>query len=80
MNNENISINSKKFNTNQEKDPVIFTIWPDYRITTGNVLYRDMNTACCMDIQILYETMQQISSEMMKRAGRKVQFEVIIKN
>lgn len=60
----------------EDMPPVIFTIWPNHRITTGNIQFRYLNTACCTDICTLYESMKEISKEVKKKCGRDVLFEV----
>lgn len=61
--------------------PVVFTILQCghgvYRIITNHVVYRKMNTACITDLDILYETMQEIAQNVSEDCGRAVSFEVM---
>lgn len=58
---------------------VIFTIiqcgYGVYRITTNHMQFRKMNTACITDIDMLYETMKEISTEINNEYGYAVLFE-----
>ena len=59
---------------------VVFTIrrygHGSYRLTTNHMQFRKMNTACISDINILYELMQEISSEINNTYGYAVLFEI----
>ena len=47
-----------------------------YRIITNHMQFRKMNTACITDIDILYETMKEISVEINNKYGYAVLFEI----
>lgn len=46
-----------------------------YRIVTSHMLFRKMNTACISDIDMLYETMKEISVDIKNEYDYEVLFE-----
>ena len=60
-------------------EKVIFTIKQCghglYRIITNHMQFREMNTACISDIDMLYEAMNEIATEINNKYGYAVLFE-----
>ena len=73
-----VSFEERKENFMDKK--VIFTIIQCghgvYRIITNHMQFRKMNTACITDIDILYDTMKEISTGINNEYGYAVLFEV----
>lgn len=57
------------------------TIWKIgnklYRITVNDIRYRKLDTACISDIDILFESMEEIKSVLGKEQGASVVFDII---
>lgn len=57
------------------------TIWKlgneCYRITVNDIRHRDLNTACISDIEVLFESMKEISKELKEKENADVLFEAL---
>lgn len=48
-----------------------------YRITVNDIRYRKLDTACISDIEILFESMEEIKDVLEKEQGASVVFEIL---
>lgn len=48
-----------------------------YRITVNDIRYRNLDTACISDIDILFESMEEISEIITKEQNATVVFETL---
>ena len=48
-----------------------------YRITVSDIRYRKLDTACISDIDVLFESMEEISKELKEKQNVEVIFEVL---
>lgn len=59
------------------------TIWKIgngiYRITVNDIRYRKLNTACITDIDILFESMEEIKGIIAEERNANVVFETLVK-
>jgi len=57
------------------------TIWKIgngyYRITVNDIRYRKLDTACIADINVLFESMEEISKELKEKENVEVIFETM---
>lgn len=57
------------------------TIWKVdngcYRITVNDIRYRKLDTACIVDIDVLFECMEEISKELKEKENAEVVFETL---
>jgi hypothetical protein len=59
------------------------TIWKIgngcYRITVNDIRYRNLDTACISDIDVLFESMEEINETITKEQDAEVVFETLDK-
>lgn len=56
------------------------TIWKKgnlYRITVNDIRYRNLDTACIFDIDVLFESMEEIKETITKEQDVTVVFETL---
>lgn len=51
-----------------------------YRITVNDIRYRKLDTACISDIDILFESMEEIKNVLEKEQGASAVFDIINSN